>query len=208
MDIFRESTFGRIVRLVSGGKLFAYSEEADPSYLKKYQLTDPDSLSLPDSLHSDDIKLIRRDGGQEGPTTTDNQENGQEDPTTIDNQENGTDHLLVDWAPNDQQNPRNWSTPKKFFVTFQICFLTTSVYIGSAIYTAGIESIVVDFHISPVKALLGLTLFVLGYALGPMVWVCFFLFFFTALEERKTFPCCLMLIRFFLRRHPCPKCPI
>ena len=180
MDLFRESTFGRIVRLVSGGKLFAYSEEADPSYLEKYQLIDSESSSLPASLNSD-TKLTRQNGGQEG-------------PTTIDNQEKGADHLLVDWAPNDQQNPRNWSTPKKFFVTFQICLLTTSVYIGSAIYTAGLEYIVIDFDISPVKALLGLTLFVLGYALGPMVWVCFFLFFFAALEERKIFPCCLMLI--------------
>ena len=149
MDLFRESTFGRLVRLVSRGKLFAYSEESDPSNLKKYQLIDSDSSSLPTSLESR-TELTRQDGDQE----------------------KGADYLLVDWAPNDQQNPRNWSTLKKFFVTFQVCLLTTSVYIGSAIYTAGLEDIVVDFHVSPEKALLGLTLFVLGYALGPMVWVC------------------------------------
>lgn len=59
---------------------------------------------------------------------------------------------------------------KKVFVTFQICLLTTSVYIGSAIYTAGIEGIQEKFHVSQVAALLGLTLFVIGYGLGPMVW--------------------------------------
>ena len=49
-------------------------------------------------------------------------------------------------------------------------FLTFSVYIGSAIYTAGIEGVTREFGVSRVAATLGLSLFVLGYALGPMVW--------------------------------------
>lgn len=56
-------------------------------------------------------------------------------------------------------------------MTFCICLLTFSVYIGSAIYTAGIQDVVLTFGVSQVAATLGLTLFVLGYALGPMVWV-------------------------------------
>jgi MFS transporter, DHA1 family, multidrug resistance protein len=64
----------------------------------------------------------------------------------------------------------NWSKPKKFWVTFCICFLTFSVYIGSAIYTAGILDVTEKFGVSRVAATLGLTLFVLGYALGPMLW--------------------------------------
>ena len=73
--------------------------------------------------------------------------------------------------PDSEQNPRNWSTPKKFFVTFEICFLTTSVYIGSAIYTAGLQGVMKQFGVGEVVALLGLSLFVLGYALGPMILV-------------------------------------
>lgn len=86
--------------------------------------------------------------------------------------EKGSDVELVDWLENDPANPRNWSTPKKFFVTFEICLLTTSVYIGSAIYTAGVQGVMADFGVSQVVAVLGLTLFVAGYGLGPMVWVC------------------------------------
>lgn len=63
----------------------------------------------------------------------------------------------------------NWSTPKKFFVTFLICFLTFSVYIGSAIYSAGTVGVTERFGVSQVAATLGLTLFVAGYGLGPMV---------------------------------------
>lgn len=68
------------------------------------------------------------------------------------------------------QCPLHWSTFKKCFVTFEICLLTFSVYIGSAIYTPGIETITMDFGVSQVKATLGLTLFVAGYGIGPMLW--------------------------------------
>ena len=68
------------------------------------------------------------------------------------------------------ENPVNWSRSKKFFVTFEICLLTTSVYIGSSIYSAGTTNITEVFGVSRVAATLGLTLFVAGYGLGPMIW--------------------------------------
>lgn len=85
--------------------------------------------------------------------------------------EKGRDLNIVDWwGPKDPENPLNWSTGKKFFVTFEICLLTFSVYIGSAIYSAGVMDVSRVFKVSEVAALLGLTLFVGGYAVGPMVW--------------------------------------
>lgn len=105
--------------------------------------------------------------------------------------EKGKDSNIVDWyGPDDpeasntvrpcprllpanrssHQNPQNWSNAKKFFVTFEICFLTFSVYIGSAIFSAGIQDVMTVFGVSQVSATLGLTLFVAGYAVGPMVW--------------------------------------
>jgi DHA1 family multidrug resistance protein-like MFS transporter len=49
---------------------------------------------------------------------------------------------------------------------FQTCLLTFTIYVGSAIYTAGIPSISSEFHVSTVAATVGLTLFVAGYGLG------------------------------------------
>lgn len=66
--------------------------------------------------------------------------------------------------------PRNWSFAKKCLVTFEICLLTTSVYIGSSIYSAGTENVMATFGVSRVAATLGLTLFVAGYGIGPMIW--------------------------------------
>lgn len=59
---------------------------------------------------------------------------------------------------------------KKFFVTFEICLLTFSVYIGSAIFSAGTTSVQQEFGVGQVAATLGLSLFVAGYGLGPMIW--------------------------------------
>ncbi|KAG4439814.1 hypothetical protein IFR05_004712 [Cadophora sp. M221] len=85
--------------------------------------------------------------------------------------EKGRDVSVVTWyGDHDPENPLNWSTPKKFFVTGMICLLTFSVYIGSAIYSAGTQEITMVFGVSQVAATLGLTLFVAGYGVGPMIW--------------------------------------
>lgn len=199
-DLFRETVFGRLVRLASGGKLFAYDEEIDSSILEKYQPLDSESSSTSTSLNVGGKQIHQKHGKVPDPETIADQER----PIPID-QEKGADHLLVQWAPNDAQNPRNWSTPKKLFVTFQICLLTTSVYIGSAIYTAGLQGIEAEFHISPVKALLGLTLFVIGYALGPMVWVCALLSGAAFLIQAKHSLIEWLADHLYHRRRPCPK---
>ncbi|GAA5868162.1 hypothetical protein JCM1840_006163 [Sporobolomyces johnsonii] len=78
---------------------------------------------------------------------------------------------LVDWeGDDDQENPQNWSRPKRFFVAGQISVLTASVYMGSAIYTPGELSLMQDFGVSRTVSILGLTLFILGYGIGPMLW--------------------------------------
>lgn len=53
---------------------------------------------------------------------------------------------------------------------FNICLLTFSVYIGSAIYSPGVIDVTQKFHISPIAARLGMSLYVAGYGLGPMLW--------------------------------------
>ena len=81
-----------------------------------------------------------------------------------------TDPYLVDWnGPNDPDNPLNWPFRKRVFVTGLICLLTFSVYLGSAIYSPGIELVAAYFHVGTVVATLGLTLFVFGYGIGPMI---------------------------------------
>ncbi|WVQ97280.1 hypothetical protein IAU59_004391 [Kwoniella sp. CBS 9459] len=87
--------------------------------------------------------------------------------------EEGTraDPNLVTWyGVDDPENPYNWSTGYKSFVALQMSFLTFAVYIGSAIYSSGLEGVMEQFDVSQTTALVGLTTFVLGYGVGPMIW--------------------------------------
>ncbi len=60
----------------------------------------------------------------------------------------------------------NWSRVKKLWVMFQLCFLTFSVYFGSAVYTAAVPGVAEHFQVSRVAATVGLTLFLLGCGTG------------------------------------------
>jgi DHA1 family multidrug resistance protein-like MFS transporter len=46
--------------------------------------------------------------------------------------------------------------------------MTTGIYIGSAIYTPGVQEVMQVFGVSQVAATLGLCLFVAGYGVGPV----------------------------------------
>lgn len=199
IELVRDTVFSHTLRLITGGKVFKYPEEVDPSIWKKYvhaeksaniahhgQTDAPDSSSQ--NNDPEDTRAGMPDERRSSATAVDHdtvvhgEQNRKVDP------EKGKDYYIVDWyGPNDPevctipqacgecpltvtQNPMNWSRGKKFFVTFEICFLTFSVYIGSAIYSAGITDVMSHFGVSQVAATLGLTVFVAGYGLGPMIW--------------------------------------
>lgn len=97
-------------------------------------------------------------------------------PVSGDEAEKGEDPNLVTWyGEADAENPYNWSSVYKSFVAFQMGALTFSVYIGSSIYSAGItgpnpDSVTKHFNVSDTTALVGLTVFIAGYGIGPMLW--------------------------------------
>ncbi|KAK0388633.1 hypothetical protein NLU13_4876 [Sarocladium strictum] len=79
--------------------------------------------------------------------------------------------ILVDWYfTDDQANPHNWSNRKRLFLTLIICFYTFVVYTTSAIYTSSVPQIQDRFGVDNVLATLGLSLYVLGYGVGPLIF--------------------------------------
>lgn len=79
--------------------------------------------------------------------------------------------ILVSWySETDPDNPRNWSRPKKGWVSFVILLYTFTVYVGSSLYVASIPGILEVFSVAPVIGSLGLSLYVIGYGLGPMLF--------------------------------------
>jgi DHA1 family multidrug resistance protein-like MFS transporter len=80
-------------------------------------------------------------------------------------------HVLVDWYySDDNENPHNWTNNRRLGVALIICLYTFVVYTSSAIYTSSTEGIMHAFGVSQLKATLGLSLYVLGYGIGPLVF--------------------------------------
>ncbi|KAI5201823.1 multidrug resistance protein-like protein [Aureobasidium subglaciale] len=138
MALFKDTTFGFLMRNISGGRLFRYGDWDNEELREKW-------------MSSGEIK---------------------EEESSDDEENNGAKgkYKLIDFVEGDEDNPQNWSTFKKCFVTFNICWLTLSVYVGSAIYTSGLPFLTQEFGVSTEVITIGLTLYVLGYGIGPMIF--------------------------------------
>lgn len=81
------------------------------------------------------------------------------------------DPFLVTWnGPEDPENPLNWSRGKKAVVVLQVTLLTCVTYMGASICTSGQTAIQEEFGVGHVVGTLNLSLYVLGYGLGPMIF--------------------------------------
>lgn len=80
------------------------------------------------------------------------------------------DPYLLHWIPNDPRNPMSFSPVKRWFITMTVAIATLAVALVSSAYTGGIAQIIEEFKISQEVATLGVSLFVLGFAIGPLLW--------------------------------------
>jgi hypothetical protein len=88
----------------------------------------------------------------------------------------GTDEdpYAVTWIANDPRNPMNFSELRKWTLTALVAIATLSVSLVSSAYTGGIQEIMMQFHIGQEVATLGVSLFVLGFAVRyrlPRRWL-------------------------------------
>ncbi|KAK9334135.1 major facilitator superfamily domain-containing protein [Lipomyces starkeyi] len=78
---------------------------------------------------------------------------------------------VVGWdGPEDPENPFNWPNRKKWRITLIAALVTFCVAFASSVFTAGISPIAAEFQVSTTVATLGLTLYVVGFATGPLVF--------------------------------------
>lgn len=79
--------------------------------------------------------------------------------------------ILVDWyTTDDPANPQNWSQGKKAVTALQICLYTFAFYMGSAIYTPSAPYLMEIYGVSLEVTSLGLSLYVLAYGIGPLLF--------------------------------------
>ncbi|GAA99569.1 uncharacterized protein L969DRAFT_94024 [Mixia osmundae IAM 14324] len=82
----------------------------------------------------------------------------------------GNDSNYTAWKDNDPENPQNWSLGKKIWCTTVICITTFQVTLGSSAPTVASQEISAKFGISTAAFGLVTMLFLVGFALGPLVF--------------------------------------
>ncbi|KAG6914330.1 hypothetical protein DXG01_000978 [Tephrocybe rancida] len=80
---------------------------------------------------------------------------------------------VVGWdGPNDPGNPRNWSKRRRWIVTLVVSLFTFISPVASSISSPALPQISKDLGMLPGSILenMSLSIFVLAYALGPLIW--------------------------------------
>ncbi|KAK0550584.1 hypothetical protein OC846_003599 [Tilletia horrida] len=67
-------------------------------------------------------------------------------------------------------DPLDWSHRFKAWTTFCYCIMIGSTTFGSSAYASATPAIQEAFNVSRTVALLGTSLYVLGFAIGPLIW--------------------------------------
>ncbi|KAL6232809.1 major facilitator superfamily domain-containing protein [Aspergillus navahoensis] len=85
---------------------------------------------------------------------------------------NGTKEspYLINFLPNDPQNAILFPTWKKWAFTSLQSLATLSTTFASSAFSGGLKQVARSFDVSQEVATLGISLYVLGFAFGPLIW--------------------------------------
>ncbi|TIA24760.1 MFS general substrate transporter [Aureobasidium pullulans] len=83
------------------------------------------------------------------------------------------DYELVTFTPGDRENPKNWSKAYKWWCTMVVAVTCFAVAFNSAVITADMIGPQETFGVSEEVALLTITVFVVGFGVGPMAFAPF-----------------------------------
>jgi DHA1 family multidrug resistance protein-like MFS transporter len=78
---------------------------------------------------------------------------------------------LVDWdGPQDLDNPQNWDSKYKWWIIMILACMTFVVSFGSSVWSTATIVTAEEFGVSQEVMILGVTFYVVGFALGPLVF--------------------------------------
>ncbi|OJD26772.1 hypothetical protein ACJ73_01845 [Blastomyces percursus] len=79
--------------------------------------------------------------------------------------------VIVDFdGPDDAYNPINWPFRKKAITTLLYGLTTMGSTWSSAVYSPGIAQVDADFNVSEQVGVLGVSLLLFGFGVGPLLW--------------------------------------
>src|SRR5271170_3676707 len=72
-------------------------------------------------------------------------------------------------GPDDPLNPLNWPVWRKIWATVLLSLTTFVVTFASSVFSSALKVVAIEFNVSDEVATLGTSLFVVGFAVGPLV---------------------------------------
>ncbi|KAG9652819.1 MFS general substrate transporter, partial [Aureobasidium melanogenum] len=73
-------------------------------------------------------------------------------------------------GPNDPMHAQNWPFKKKLPVAASLGFVTLTAAFGSSIFSSATGAVALEYGVSREVGILGISLYVLGFATGPILW--------------------------------------
>ena len=179
VSMVQDSVFGQLVRLATKGRVFAHEENDSNFQLPWKREANEDSdkeKELEAEAGAEPGRPLRRSAeeGTEGtpPDADVEQQNPieQQQSRVLQPQKTPEGIILIDWyTSDDKANPQNWSSKKKATAALIINLYTFGVYSCSSIITPAHGEIMERFNVSYAEASLGLSMYVIGYGIGPLV---------------------------------------
>lgn len=80
------------------------------------------------------------------------------------------DPYVVSWLADDKLNPFAFSKSSKWTITIIVSLATLTVSLISSAYTGGLVEVVKSLDTNEELSLLGVSVFVVGFAVGPLLW--------------------------------------
>ena len=79
------------------------------------------------------------------------------------------DPYAVTWIENDPRNPMRYSATKRWSLMLVVAMAALMVSLDSSAYSGSADEIMSEFGCSKEVFVLGISLFVLGFAIGPIM---------------------------------------
>ncbi|KAL2185246.1 MFS general substrate transporter [Thermothelomyces heterothallicus CBS 203.75] len=128
---------------------------------------DPTVLSRIQTARSQHSGTVGRAKSKEWKKPLPNFGAGKPYPPLLPNQE---DYVVEFDGPDDPLHAQNWPLKKKLATAAMLGFTTMTAAFGSSIFSTATRAVGVEFGVSPEVSLLGVSLYVLGFATGPTFW--------------------------------------
>ncbi|KAJ5712709.1 multidrug resistance protein [Penicillium malachiteum] len=95
---------------------------------------------------------------------------GESANSSFDSREPTPDPNIIDWEPEDRQNPKNWPLSRKWIMASIVSVNTLMTALGSTISTPGVPQLMKEFHSdNDLLESFVISVYALGFAFGPLV---------------------------------------